>query len=106
MLESCVIGDWAPPSDEPAAKKPRAVRRCTVKTYTAYASKPRQLAIRLRYLKMLQVAFTVFEETGTLTWETTWDDLFPKVPTDERLKPFYGSLKDHEGFFNDKVPDT
>lgn len=104
VTESCVIGDWAPPKDEPAAKRPRATKACTVRNYSAYASKPRQLGIRKRYIGMLQAAFAAYDKP--ITWETTWDDLLPKSPSDSHLRAFYGSIKDHTDFSESSVPDT
>ena len=104
VTESCVIGDWAPPSDEPAAKRPRQTKACTVRTYAAYASKARQLGIRKRYIGLLQAAFAAYDQP--ITWETTWDDLLPKSPSDPNLKAFYGSIKDHTDFSESNVPDT
>ena len=90
------IGDWATPKDGTPREKKLSTHIPTGsarKGYHANATLKEQLNARIRYARLLQTAFSLYEAKQPVTWETTWQDLLP-VPPPPELAPFYGEQTD------------
>ena len=90
------IGDWATPKDGTQRDKSLSTHIPTSsarKGYQPNASLKDQLNARIRYARLLQTAFALYEAKQAVTWETTWQDLLP-VPPPPELAPFYGAQTD------------
>lgn len=85
-----VLGDWAPAPEEGAAGRGRGKRKVSARgAYVEpYHSEEKQLRVRRRYLAALRAAFGLFG-VGNVSWETTWEELFPPGRPAE-LAEFYG----------------
>jgi hypothetical protein len=88
------LGDWAPP---PAAlgRGARGAPKSSRTLYVPNSNLKTQVEARARFSYMMQAAFSLWDVEGLdpakkrLTWDTTWNDLFPPDPP-AILKPFYG----------------
>jgi hypothetical protein len=87
--EASVMGDWAV-SKEGAPKGRTAGGRSARQAYHPNVSLKEQINARLRYVRMMQAAFGLYQKDGRrVTWKTTWSDLIPDVAPPE-LAEFYG----------------
>jgi hypothetical protein len=87
--EASVMGDWAV-SKEGAPKGRTAGGRSARQAYHPNFSLKEQINARLRYVRMMQAAFGLYQKDGRrVTWKTTWSDLIPDVAPPE-LAEFYG----------------
>ena len=97
QIHADALGDWAPPpGSQPTGRgKPKGSRAL----YVPNSSLKTQMEARARFAYLMQAAFSLWDIDGTdaskpsLTWETTWDDVIPKVPP-AALRPFYGEPTD------------
>ena len=97
-----LLGDWAD-SDKhnarAAPRKPRgeAVARATVEVYSPRNDRRQQFEVRRRYFAAVRKAIELYGGVGALTWNTTWEQLFPdksKLGDAQyaELRPFYGDI--------------
>ena len=88
--EASVTGDWAL-SKEGAPKGRTAGGRSARVAYHPNFTLKEQINARVRYVRMMQAAFGLYQKEGRrVTWETTWTDLLPDVAPPE-LAEFYGA---------------
>jgi len=94
--DRAVSGDWvpAPEPEEVAEAAPvrmasRGSKRTMPETYAPNASRADQVAVRRRLFASARVALGIYELNNELTWDTTWEDLYPADP-DLVLLPYYG----------------
>ena len=97
-----LLGDWAD-SEKHGARaapgKPRsaAVSRSTVEVYSPRNDRRQQFEVRRRYFAAVRKAIEVYGGVSALTWDTTWEQLFPdkSLLQDEKyaeLRQFYGDI--------------
>ena len=78
--EASVTGDWAL-SKGGAPKGRVAGGRSARVAYHPNFTLKEQLNARVRYVRMMQAAFRLYQKDGRrVTWNTTWSDLLPDVP--------------------------
>ena len=84
-----MTGDWAL-SKGGAPKGRVAGGRSARVAYHPNFTLKEQLNARVRYVRMMQAAFRLYQKDGRrVTWNTTWSDLLPDVPP-PGLAEFYG----------------
>ena len=100
-----LLGDWANSEKKGSGTGPRkprseAASRSTVEVYSPRNDRRQQFMVRRRYFAAVRTAIDVYGGVGALTWETTWEDLFPHASLIgdkkyEPLRPFYGDIDLH-----------
>ena len=94
--DRAVSGDWVPaPEPEegdeaaPVRMASRKSRRTMPETYAPNATRADQVAVRGRLFASARVALSLYELDNELSWDTTWENLYPVEPN-LVLLPYYG----------------
>ena len=97
-----LLGDWADSEKKGSGTGPRkprgeAASRATVEVYSPRNDRRQQFMVRRRYFAAVRTAIEVYGGVGALTWDTTWEQLFPDkslLGEDKyaALRPFYGDI--------------